>query len=95
MRPDFRGCRLERPWVYETCKAAPDLRPDLVVGHSGFGTTMVLPEFDVLRACARNAMILLDLDACAAGYTPTRWQRSLLPDDWNPKVEVIHDGIDS
>src|SRR2546426_12260957 len=39
-------------------------------------------------------MILLDLDAAAAGYTPTQWQWSLLPPAWAPKVEVIHDGID-
>lgn len=111
--------------VYETCKAA-DLHPDLIVGHSGFGTTAFLrdrytcpiinyfefyyhargsdmdfrpdmppKEIDVLRARARNAMILLDLDACTAGYAPMEWQRSRLPDVWQPKVEVIHDGIDT
>ena len=111
--------------VYETCKAAGDLQPDLIVGHSGFGTTLFLrelygspiinyieyyyhphgadmdfrPDFpptelDFLRARARNAMVLLDLDACAAGYTPTRWQWGLLPPEWAPKVEVIHDGVD-
>lgn len=111
--------------VYEACKAAR-LAPDLIVGHSGFGSTVFLrelyaapivnffeyyyhahgsdmdfrPEFppddiDFLRTHARNAMILLDLDACAAGYAPTEWQRSLLPDAWRPKVDVIHDGIDT
>jgi glycosyltransferase involved in cell wall biosynthesis len=111
--------------VYEACKAADGLRPDLIVGHSGFGTTVFLrelydcpmvsyveyyyhphgsdmdfrPDFpprelDFLRARARNAMILLDLEACAAAYTPTRWQRSLLPAAWAPRAEVIHDGID-
>ena len=30
--------------VYEACKAQPDLRPDLIVGHSGFGSTLFLPE---------------------------------------------------
>lgn len=30
--------------VYEALKARPDLRPDLIVGHSGFGTTLFLPE---------------------------------------------------
>jgi glycosyltransferase involved in cell wall biosynthesis len=30
--------------VYEACKAADDLHPDLIVGHSGFGTTVFLPE---------------------------------------------------
>ena len=112
--------------VYEACKTAPDLKPDLVVGHSGFGTTIFLHELydcpivnhveyfyrphgsdldfrhdrpplpmNVLRSRTRNAMILLDLQACAAAYTPTRWQRSLLPDVWRPRVDVIHDGIDT
>ncbi|HEU5192825.1 MAG TPA: glycosyltransferase [Methylomirabilota bacterium] len=112
--------------VYEACKATPDLKPDLIVGHSGFGTTVFLRELygcpiisffeyyyhahgsdldyrhdfpplemNVLRARTRNAMILLDLEACAAGYTPTRWQWSLLPEEWRPKVEIIHDGVDT
>lgn len=113
--------------VYEACRAAgSDLHPDLIVGHSGFGTTVFLrelyacpivnyfeyyyrphgtdmdfrPDFppsemDFLRSQARNAMILLDLDACTAGYTPTHWQHSLLPAPWQSKVEVIHDGVDT
>jgi len=112
--------------VYKSCKLAKELRPDLIVGHSGFGSTVFLqelydcpivnhfeyyyhargsdmdfrPDFppeelDFLRAHARNAMILLDLDACTAGYAPTRWQWSLLPEVWRPKVEIIHDGIDT
>lgn len=112
--------------VYETCKAAPNLRPDLIVGHSGFGSTVFLrelydcpiinyfeyyyhphgadmdfrPDFppqevDFLRSHTRNAMILLDFDTCAAGYTPTHWQKSLLPTVWASKVEVIYDGIDA
>jgi len=30
--------------VYEACKATPDLSPDLIVGHSGFGSTAMLAE---------------------------------------------------
>ena len=30
--------------VYRAMKARPDIKPDLVVGHSGFGTTLFLPE---------------------------------------------------
>lgn len=114
--------------VYEALKPrAADLRPDLVVGHSGFGSTLFLPELwpetpvvdyfeyyyrahdsdmdfrpdwppsgeDVLRARARNAMILLDLEYCAAGYTPTRFQHGLLPETYRGKVRVIHDGVDT
>ncbi len=30
--------------VFEACKAHPEIRPDLIVGHSGFGSTLFLPE---------------------------------------------------
>jgi glycosyltransferase involved in cell wall biosynthesis len=112
--------------VYEACRRHPEIRPDLVVGHSGFGSTLFLRELydcpivnyfeyyyhpygsdldfrpewppdalDVLRVYCRNAMPLLDLENCDAGYSPTHWQRSLLPDVYRPKVEVVFDGIDT
>jgi glycosyltransferase involved in cell wall biosynthesis len=48
-----------------------------------------------LRARSRNATILLDLEACDAGYAPTYWQWSRLPVEFQPKVSVIHDGINT
>lgn len=111
--------------VYETCKGLPELRPDLIVGHSGFGSTAFLAdlydapilnyfeyyyrakgsdldfrdefptdELTVLRSRTRNAMILVDLQACTRGYCPTAWQRSLFPDEYQPKLDTIFDGID-
>lgn len=111
--------------VHEACRDDPAIRPDLIVGHSGFGSTAMLrelydcpvvnlfeyfyrphdsdmdfrPEFppreiDYLRSRMRNAMILIDLEQCDAGYTPTPWQRALFPQVYQPKLEVIHDGID-
>ncbi|QDU61412.1 D-inositol 3-phosphate glycosyltransferase [Planctomycetes bacterium Pan216] len=110
--------------VFEALKARPDIKPDLVVGHSGFGSTLFLrelydcpiinyfeyfyhpresdidfrPEFTSeeivrLRAKARNAMLLLDLENCDAAYSPTPWQRSRLPEVFHPKVRTIFDGI--
>jgi len=112
--------------VYEVLKARPDIRPDLIVGHSGFGSTLFLPELydcpivnyfeyyyrahdcdmdfrpefrtgelETLRAHSRNAMILLDLEACQAGYCPTEWQQSLFPQAYQAKLETIFDGIDT
>jgi glycosyltransferase involved in cell wall biosynthesis len=112
--------------VYEALKARPDIRPDLIVGHSGFGSTLFLrelydcpivnyfeyfyhthgsdmdfrPDFpsrelDRLRARARNAMILLDLDNCDAGYCPTVWQRDRFPALYHDKLRVVFDGIDT
>lgn len=113
--------------VYEALAARPDIRPDLIVGHSGFGSTLFLRELypdtpivnyfeyfyrtrdsdmdfrkdfpnqsiDQLRARARNATLLLDLDNCDAGYSPTVWQRDRLPEVYRNKVEVLFDGVDT
>lgn len=111
--------------VFEACRAAGGLRPDLVVGHSGFGSTLFLHELfdcpivnyfeyfyhphnsdmdfredanpelrDILRSYCRNAMLLLDLQNCQAGYSPTHWQRSRFPAAYRDKIEVIFDGVD-
>lgn len=112
--------------VYQALKARPDIQPDLIVGHSGFGSTLFLselydcpiinyfeyfyrtqdsdidfrPDFpctelDRLRARARNAMLLLDLDNCRIGYSPTVWQRSCFPAQYHDKIRVNFDGIDT
>ncbi len=113
--------------VHERLKAAPDVKPDLIVGHSGFGSTLFLrelypgvpvvnlfeyfyrttdsdldfrPDFpskplDKLRARARNAMILCDLDNCDRGYCPTDWQRSRFPAEYQPKLTTVFDGVDT
>jgi glycosyltransferase involved in cell wall biosynthesis len=116
--------------VYRAIKARPDLKPDLIVGHSGFGSTLFLremypdvpvvnlfeyyyrphgpesdmdfrqdlgwkvPEEKYLRARARNAMILLDLQNCQLGYAPTEFQRSRFPQEYAGKLRVVFDGID-
>ncbi len=30
--------------VYQACAAKADLAPDMIIGHSGFGSTVFLPE---------------------------------------------------
>jgi glycosyltransferase involved in cell wall biosynthesis len=111
--------------VFEALKARSEVKPDLIVGHSGFGSTLFLrqlyrcpiinyfeyyyhlrnsdfdfrpdfpePEINFLRARARNAMLLLDLENCDAGCSPTEWQRSRFPAVYQPKIETIFDGID-
>ncbi|MEX2186242.1 MAG: glycosyltransferase [Pirellulales bacterium] len=112
--------------VYEALKAHADIKPDLIVGHSGFGSTVFLadlydcpiinyfewyygaknsdmdfrPEFpssemNRLRARARNAMLLLDLETCTRGYSPTNYQRTRFPAAYQDKLETIFDGIDT
>src|SRR5579859_6289701 len=50
---------------------------------------------DRLRARARNATMLLDLENCDLGYSPTHWQRDRLPALFHDKVRVIFDGVDT
>ena len=114
--------------VYTALKSRRDIRPDLIVAHSAFGSSLFLRELypDVpvvnffeyfyrphdsdmdfrrdlgwpieeekfLRSHCRNAMILLDLNNCQVGYTPTHFQRSVFPAEYLPKLRVIFDGVD-
>jgi glycosyltransferase involved in cell wall biosynthesis len=50
---------------------------------------------DVLRARARNAHLLLSLESCDAGFSPTEWQKSSHPAVFHDKISVIFDGIDT
>ncbi len=112
--------------VFEALKARPDLKPDLIVGHSGYLSTVFLrelydcpivnyfeyyyhttgsdmdfrPDFpnselNRLRAHMRNTVLLLDLESCDLGYSPTTWQRDQLPGTYRPKVRAIFDGVDT
>ena len=122
----FEQCVAHADAVYRALKARPDIRPDLIVGHCGFGSTIFLPELldapiinffeyyyrqthsdmdfrndapidekKKLRSRVRNAMILLDLENCDAGYTPTTYQWRCFPPAHRPKIRRIYDGIDT
>lgn len=49
----------------------------------------------VCRSRARNANLLLSLEACDAAVAPTRWQKSVQPIAFHDKIRVIFDGIDT
>lgn len=59
------------------------------------------PEFQTDRedgSCrihAKNAHNLLSMDRADLGLAPTQWQKSTYPEWFKPKIEVIHDGIDT
>ena len=44
---------------------------------------------------ARNAATLLALAECDVAVAPTKWQRSTFPREFQPKIKVIHEGIDT
>src|SRR6266446_7336456 len=50
-------------YFYWTAGSDMDFRPDFPY-----------PEINKLRARARNATLLLDLESCDRGYSPTAWQ---------------------
>ncbi len=53
------------------------------------------PDIDAIcRTRARNAHLLLSLEACDAGLSPTVWQRDRHPERLRDKIAVIFDGID-
>ncbi|MGA2582367.1 MAG: glycosyltransferase [Tepidisphaeraceae bacterium] len=116
--------------ILRAVKNRPDVEPDLIVGHSGLGSTLFLreifprvpvvnlfemfyrprdPQSDIdfrkdlgwsrpdqiyQRARCRNAMVLLDLNNCQAGYCATQFQRSRFPIEYQSKLRTIFDGID-
>lgn len=58
------------------------------------------PEFsasfdDLFRVRAKNSINLLGMDAADWGLTPTAWQRSRYPDYFQPRISVIHEGVDT
>ena len=50
---------------------------------------------DEARIRIKNAPILLDLATCDRGLSPTAWQRSQFPIEFQSKIKVHHDGIDT
>lgn len=50
---------------------------------------------DEARIRIKNAPILLDLVSCDRGLSPTAWQRSQFPQEFQSKIKVHHDGIDT
>lgn len=47
------------------------------------------------RIRVKNTPILLDLYSCDRGLSPTYWQRSQFPTEFQPKMRVMHDGVDT
>jgi glycosyltransferase involved in cell wall biosynthesis len=52
-------------------------------------------ELIVQKLRGKNASILLSLQQIAVGVSPTRFQRSSYPAEFQSRIRVIHDGIDT
>ena len=68
--------------------------------HGTGGDVGFDPEFpstldDRLRVRIKNSTQLQSLMACDQGISPTQWQKRCYPDVLQPKIQVIHEGIDT
>lgn len=52
-------------------------------------------EDEKAKLRCKNSDILVDLYSSDAGICPTNWQKSQFPKEFQPKIKVIHDGIDT
>ena len=50
---------------------------------------------DVARIRVKNSPILIDLYTCDRGLSPTNWQKSQFPPEFQDKISVLHDGVDT
>lgn len=64
-------------------------------GDVGFNPADQISIDSLCRMRARNAHLLLSLEACDRAYSPTHWQRSRHPTALQSKIDVIFDGIDT
>jgi glycosyltransferase involved in cell wall biosynthesis len=67
--------------------------------HATGADTGFDPEYpntpdDLLRIRTKNSINLLALTGCDIGISPTQWQKSLYPQEFHTKIQVIHEGID-
>lgn len=62
---------------------------------AGFDPEYPLAPDDEPRIRVKNTLNLLGLDAADWGQTPTQWQRSRYPAASQPRLSVIHEGVDT
>ncbi len=68
--------------------------------HATGADTGFDPEYpneidDLMRIRTKNIINLLALDGCDGGISPTEWQRSVYPEVHQPRITVIHEGINT
>jgi glycosyltransferase involved in cell wall biosynthesis len=67
-------------------------------GHGldvGFDPEETCTLSTICRARARNAHLMLSLEAADAAVSPTLWQKASHPDALQSKIDIIFDGIDT
>ncbi|HJV25771.1 MAG TPA: glycosyltransferase family 4 protein [Aromatoleum sp.] len=64
-------------------------------GDVGFDPEFPTTLDDRLRVRVKNSTQLQSLVSCDHGLAPTRWQKQRFPAEFQPKIEVIHEGVDT
>lgn len=81
--PDSRLlCYFE--WFYNTYGSDVDFDPNVPPTAD-----------DAARIRMKNSPVLLDLESCDRGITPTHWQHDQFPKEWKSKIDVLNDGFDT
>lgn len=62
---------------------------------TGFDPEFPLRKEDEWRIRTQNAPLLLSLSTMNLGISPTPWQRSLFPIEYQNRIEVLHEGVDT
>ncbi|AFY51069.1 glycosyltransferase [Nostoc sp. PCC 7524] len=60
-----------------------------------FDPTDPITVDDIARIRIKNAPILIDLYTCDWGLSPTGWQKAQFPKEFQQKISVLHDGVDT
>lgn len=84
------------------------LQPDLIVAHGVYGApTLLIENIPIIIYCEylsplnqrnqidNNVLQSFKLNQNFIGYSPTNWQRSLFPKEFQSKIKVIFDGINT
>jgi len=66
-----------------------------VGGDVGFDPEFPAALDDKLRVRIKNSTQIQSLVACDQGISPTNWQKSCYPKEFQSKIQVIHEGIDT
>lgn len=61
----------------------------------GFDSEFPVTLDDRLRITTWNALHLLNLEQCDTAISPTQWQKNRHPELYLPRIDVIHEGIDT
>lgn len=61
----------------------------------GFDPEFPTSENDAPRLMGKNLSNLMNLEQCDAGVSPTDWQKSTHPTNFQHKIRVIHEGVDT